>query len=154
MNSKTKCSLASGQFSKLSHEIRDIENKQKEISELQKHIGTYIKTRTVYEAYRKGGQKQKYYDEHATDIILHRTAKKYFDEQGFKGTLPPIATLKQEWATLDSEKKLLYKKYHEVKTQHKELQTALMNADNILGVRQPQQQEHHVPRKPKDRDAR
>ena len=49
-----------------------------------------------------------------------------------KGKLPPIATLKQEWATFESEKKLLYKYYYAAKPRHKKLQTALMNADNLL----------------------
>jgi predicted nucleic acid-binding Zn-ribbon protein len=48
---KAKCSAVSGEFSRLSREIRDIETKQKEISELQKQIGTYIKTRAVYQEY-------------------------------------------------------------------------------------------------------
>jgi hypothetical protein len=151
---KVKCSAVSGEFSRLSHEIRDIETKQKGVSELQKHIGVYTKTRAVYEAYRKSGWKKGYYDDHVADIIKHRAAKKYFDEQGFKGTLPPIATLKQEWATLESEKKMLYKKYHEVKSRHKELQTSLINADYMLGIRQAPQQELQVTKKSHDYGVR
>jgi hypothetical protein len=55
--------------------------------------------------------------------------------------------LKQEWAALESEKKLLYKKHHEVKLRHKELQTALINADNMLGNRQAPQQERQAMKK-------
>jgi hypothetical protein len=51
---------------------------------------------------------------------LHRAAKKYFDAQGLKGKLPPIAPLKQAWATFESEKKLFYKDYHAIKPWHKE----------------------------------
>jgi cell division protein FtsL len=40
---------------RLNSEIREIETKQKDIAELQKQIGTYSKTRKVYEAYRKSG---------------------------------------------------------------------------------------------------
>ena len=147
---KEKCSAVSGEFSRLSHEIRDIETKQKEISELQKQIGTYIKTRAVYQEYNRiknPRKRNEFYENHRADVTLCQAAKKYFDEHGFKGKLPSIATLKQEWATLETEKKLLYKKYHKVKPQHKELQTALINADNILGNRQAPQQERQTQKK-------
>ncbi|GHV11565.1 hypothetical protein FACS1894219_02910 [Clostridia bacterium] len=151
---KTKASAASGRYHRLSSEIREIETKQKDIAELQKQIGTYSKTRKVYETYRKSGWDRSFYDANATDIILHRAAKKYFDAQNLGGKLPPIATLKQEWATLESEKKLLYKDYHAVKPRHKELQTALMNADNILRGNITPQQERQVPKKSRDYGAR
>jgi hypothetical protein len=44
------------------------------------------------------GWNRDFYDIHATDIILHRSAKKYFDELGMK-KLPLINQLKQEYAT-------------------------------------------------------
>ncbi|GHT86213.1 hypothetical protein FACS18947_5870 [Bacteroidia bacterium] len=151
---KAKASAASAKNRRLIQEIRDIETKQKDIAELQKRIGVYSKTRKTYETYRKSGWDRSFYDANATDIILHRAAKKYFDAQGLKGKLPPIATLKQEWATLESEKKLLYKDYHAVKPRHKELQTALMNADNILHGHTTPQQERQVPKKSRDYGAR
>jgi hypothetical protein len=48
----------------------------------------------------------------------------YFDKCGFKGKLPPIASLKQEWATLESEKKTLYSEYKALKENHAALVTA------------------------------
>jgi hypothetical protein len=151
---KARASEVSGRVHRLNSEIREIEAKQKDIAELQRQIGTYSKTRKVYEAYRKSGWSRDFYDDNTADIILHRAAKKYFDAQDLKGKLPPIATLKQEWATLESEKKILYKEYHEVKPRHKELQTALMNADNILGRNNAPEQERQTPRKSHSYGAR
>jgi predicted nucleic acid-binding Zn-ribbon protein len=151
---KARASSVSGEVRRLTSEIREIETKQKDIADLQKQIGTYGKTRKVYETYRKSGWDSSFYEANRADITLHRAAKKYFDAQGLKGKLPPIATLKQEWATLESEKKLLYKDYYAVKPRHKELQTALMNADNLLRGYNLQEQERQVPKKSHDHGAR
>jgi hypothetical protein len=66
--------------------------------------------------------------------------------------------MKQEWATLDSEKKLLYKNYYRVKDNHKDLQTALHNAERMLGITndgQIQEQTHETQRaKSRDHGAR
>jgi hypothetical protein len=113
--------------------IKEIETRQKEITELQKYISQYGKTRNVYAAYKASKWDQGFFDVHAADIILHQAAKKYFNEIG-KTKLPSINTLKQEWATLDAEKKNLYSGYRELKDQHMALMVAKKNADAILGI--------------------
>ena len=151
---KARAASASGEHRRLAQEIRDLDAKQKDISDLQKQIGTYGKTRAVYEKYRASGWDRDFFEANRADITLHRAAKKFFDSQNLKGKLPPIASLKQEWATLESEKKLLYRDYHALTPRYKELQTALMNADNILRGNPIQVQERQPPKKSYDRDAR
>ena len=130
---KKKSSSASGDFAALTKRIREIETRQKEIAELQKQIGTYGKTRDIYAKYKASGWDRDFYDIHAADIILHRAAKKYFDELGMK-KLPSINQLKQEYATIAAERKTLYGDYHELKDLSRELLTARSNAERILGV--------------------
>lgn len=134
-----KSSAASVELSTISKRISEIDTQQKEISELQKQIGIYSKSRTIYEAYRKSGWNRKFYDEHTADIVAHRGAKKFFDSLNLGGKVPPIATLKQEWATLNSEKKLLYADYHRLKDSSRELAIALGNTKQILGITQSTQ---------------
>jgi hypothetical protein len=129
-----KSTAASAELSAINKRISELDARQKDISELQKQIGVYGKTRAVYETYRKSGWKRSYYDEHTADIVAHRAAKKYFDAQNLGGKLPPIATLKQEWATLNSEKKLLWSDYHRLKDNARELAVALGNTKQILGI--------------------
>jgi hypothetical protein len=131
-----KSAAASAELSTVSKRISEIDDRQKEISELQRQIGVYGKTRAVYETYRKSGWKRGYYDEHAADIIAHRGAKKFFDSLNLGGKVPPMATLKQEWATLNSEKKLLYGDYRRLKDSSRELAVALGNTRRILGIEQ------------------
>jgi hypothetical protein len=129
-----KSSSASDDFSAMTTRIKDIETRLKAITELQKQIGTYGKTRDVYAKYKAAKWSRTFYDEHTADIILHRAAKKFFDEQGFKGKLPSISSLKQEYATLAAEKKTLYGDYHKVKDNSHELTIARDNAERILGI--------------------
>jgi hypothetical protein len=151
---KARAKSASGEHRRLAQEIRDLDAKQKDISDMQKQIGTYGKTRAVYEKYRASGWDRNFFEANRADITLHRAAKKYFDSQNLKGKLPPIASLKQEWATLESEKKLLYRDYHALTPRYKELQTALMNADNLLRGNSLPQQERQTPKKSHDHGAR
>lgn len=130
---KKKSSSASGEFSALTTKIKEVEARQKEVSELQKYIGQYGKTREVYAKYKASGLSREFYDEHAADIILHRAAKKYFDGLGLK-KLPSISSLKQEWAALAAEKKKLYSGYHELKDRDRALAVAKGNADRILRI--------------------
>ena len=130
---RKKSSSASSDFTSLTTKIKDIETRQKEISELQKYIGQYSKTREVYAAYKASGWSRDFYDKNAADIILNRSAKKYFDSLGTK-RLPTIKSLKQEYAALAAEKKKLYSGYHELKQNSRALTIAKGNADRLLGI--------------------
>ena len=144
-----KSNAASSDFNDKLARIKEIEKQQKEISELQRQIGTYLKTKKAWGEWRRLKKYQQtrwekfrnathpaddYYEDNRADITLCQAAKKYFDEQGFKGTLPPIATLKQEWATLESEKKILYRDYHKLKGQRTDLAKARDNCERLLGI--------------------
>jgi hypothetical protein len=99
-----------GDYGRSNDHRKKIDERLASITELQKYIGTYTKTRETlrqYNGIKKPKDKQKFYDANAADIILCRAAKKYFDEHNFGKTLPSINSLKQEYATLLSEKKSL-----------------------------------------------
>ena len=130
---KKKASSASGDFAALTKKIKDTESEMSRITELQKYIGQYGKTRDIYSAYKASGWSRDFYDEHTADIILHRAAKKYFDNLGVK-KLPSINSLKQDWAALAADKKKLYAGYHALKESSRSLQVALGNANQILGI--------------------
>ena len=130
-----KSSSTSDDFTTLTTKIKDIEARLKTIAETQKHIGTYGKTREVYARYKASKWNRDFYEEHRAEITLHRAAKKYFDAQNFKGKLPSISSLKQEYATLAAEKKKLYGDYHKLKDSSRELAVARDNTERILGIK-------------------
>jgi hypothetical protein len=129
-----KASAAASEFHTRSNRLKDIEGRQRNIAELQKYIGQYGKTRGAWERYKISGYASGFFESERADLTLHKAAKKYFDEQGFKGKLPSINTLKQEWATLESEKKALYIGLKQIKDNYTALCTARANAETVLGI--------------------
>ena len=135
---KKKSSSASGEFATLTKRIKEIEARQTEITELQKQIGTHGKTRDIYNKYKASGWDRGIYEIHSADIAMHRATKKYFNELGMK-KLPSINQLRQEYATLTSERKTLYGDYHRLKDLSRELSTSCANAERLLGITQDAQ---------------
>jgi len=138
--------------------IREIEAKQKEISELQKQIGVYGKTKDTYLIYRKLKNEPQsawakfrnaehpadlFYESNCADIILHEAAKKYFDEHGYgRGTgnkLPTMQSLKTEYAKLEAEKKKLWSGRKAERDEMAALKLAKRNVDYFFAEpKQPQ----------------
>jgi hypothetical protein len=136
-----KSTAVASDYNVKSKRIREIETRQKEITELQKHIGQYGKTREIYKLYRsQKTQKDRddfyYAGNNATDIILHRASKNFFNENGYgkNKPIPKMDALKTEWAMLNSEKNALYKEYNGMKAKHKNWQVAKDNCERILGI--------------------
>jgi hypothetical protein len=128
-----KSSAASGEFNQKFKRIKEIEARQKEINDLQYHIGHYGKGQKIYAQYKASGFSQSFFETHRAELTLRKAAKNYFDSLGVK-KLPSINQLKQEWATLDAEKKSLYRDYHQLKDRRKELVTAKDNCERLLGI--------------------
>ena len=129
------CDAAAQKFNDLSDRTKAASARMKDISELQKHIGTYSKTRDVYIQYRKltGRKQTKFYEQHTSEINACQTAKRYFDSLGLK-KLPSIQSLKQEYATLAAENKRRYLEQKRAREKMIELLTAKNNVERILGV--------------------
>jgi len=149
-----KTSALSADFNGRLTKIKSAEKRMAEISQLQKHIGQYGKTKEVYNLYKKSGWDENFYETNRADVTLHRAAKKYFDGLGYgkNNKLPTIQSLKQEYATLLAEKKKLYSGYHELKENRSALLIAKSNADRILGVK-PETQNRDVSRNQKRNNA-
>ena len=129
------CDAAVQKFNDLGDQMKDAERRMKDISELQRQIGTYGKTQEIYAQYRKltGRKREKFYEQHSSEITACQAAKRYFDSLGLK-KLPSIQSLKQEYATLYAENKKQYPEYKQAKAKMIELLTAKNNVERILGV--------------------
>lgn len=128
-----KTAAATVRFNDLSGQIKLVENRLTQISNLQKQISNYHRTCEVYKQYRLAGYSQKFKAEHEGDIILHQSAKKAFDALGTQ-KLPSFKDLQTEYAALAAEKRKLYRDYRQAKDEMRALATAKNNADHILGT--------------------
>ncbi len=134
-----KAAASTARFNDLSSRIKASEAALKANAELQKHIVNYSKTRKTYEDYRKAGYSKKFRAEHESDIILHQSAKKAFDELGYnrEKRLPTIKTLRAEYAAALEEKKKAYAGYREVKVEMRALLIASENVNRLLNIPAP-----------------
>ena len=126
-----KTASATARYTELSTQIKAAEKRMAEISVLKMQIINYAKTRDTYVTYRKAGYSKKFLLEHESDILLHKAAKKSFDELGVK-KLPTVKSLQAEYAALLLEKKAAYADYHKARDEMKELLTVKANVDHLL----------------------
>jgi len=133
---KEKASSATRRYIDLSDKIKELEAKLKANAELQKHIVNYSKTRDIYTAYRKAGYSKKFRAEHETDILLHQTAKKAFDDFGYgkEKKIPSVASLRAEYAAALEEKKQAYAGYREARIDMRDLLLARENVQRLLNI--------------------
>lgn len=130
---------ASGSVRELTAKIKTAEERMAQISVLKTHIINYSKTRDVYKGYRESGYSKKYYAAHESDIIIHRAAKKAFDELQLK-KIPRVKELSQEYASLLAQKKQDYAKLQKAREEARRLQTYRANAELLLRRDEPEQE--------------
>ena len=130
---------ASSRTRELTVKIKTAEERMAEISVLRTHIINYSKTRDVYKGYREAGYSKKYYAAHESDIIIHKAAKKAFDELGIK-KIPRVKELSQEYSTLLTQKKLDYAELQKAREEAKRLQIYRANAELLLRMDELEQE--------------
>ena len=123
---------ATTRYNELSTQIKAAEKRLAEIAVLKTQIINYAKTRDTYVAYRKAGYSKKFLSEHESDILLHKAAKKAFDELGVK-KLPTVKSLQAEYAMLLPKKKAAYADYRKARDEMRELLVVKSNVDHLLG---------------------
>ena len=120
-------------YHELSDKIKSAEAQMKEKDEMNTQIIAYMKTREVYDGYRKSGYSRAYYTEHEREILLHKAAKKAFDEWNLK-KLPTVKSMNAEYTELARQKKTLYAEYSSVRGKMRELLIHKSNVEKILGI--------------------
>ena len=106
-----------------------------EIRILQTHIINYSKTRDIYTAYRKAGYSKKFYEAHEEDILIHKAAKKAFDELGIK-KLPSRKSLQIEFSDLLFKKKENYAELKRTKEELRDLAIHKANYEELRNLRE------------------
>lgn len=142
-----KTENATTKLNMLAQEIKAREKRLSEISSLHSNIIQYHKTRDVYVAYRKNGYSKKFLAAHESEILLHKAAKRAFDNFGMK-KLPSMASLKSEAEKLNAERKKMYADYGIAKTEMRDLLAAKQNVDKIFrSVSRPEPEANRNPQR-------
>jgi len=114
----------------LSARIDTAQKRLAEINVLKTHIVNYSKTKDIYVGYKKSGYSKKYLAEHESYIIIHKAAKKAFDEFGVK-KLPTVKSLQVEFAKLLTEKKEAYADLKKLRDELRELSVHKANYEEL-----------------------
>ncbi len=128
-----KAAEATKRYDELQTKIKSTEKRMAEIAVLKTQIINYARTREVFAGYKASGYSKKYLAEHEGDIILHRAAKKTFNEMGIH-KLPKVKSLQDEYARLLSDKKAAYPDLKKARDEMRELLTVKSNVDRMLGL--------------------
>ena len=115
----------------LRKEVRLLDDAIQENAITQKQITNYAKTRKVYDGYIRAGYSKKYLEEHEKDILIHKAAKKYFDDKGME-KIPKMQELKGEYIALAEKRKAINSQYRKAKAEKEELSIVKANIDTIL----------------------
>lgn len=127
-----RAEAASEKCSALTEKLKATEARMSEVEELKKQVINYLRTLETFRAYKASGYSKRYLAEHEQEILLHRAAKKAFNDLGLK-KLPTVKALQAEYAALLADKRAAYPAYREARAEMKKLLTYRANAEAILG---------------------
>ncbi len=117
----------------LRKEVRLLDDAIQENAITQKQIQKYAQTRKVYDGYIRAGYSKKYLEEHKKDILIHKAAKRYFDDKGMD-TIPKMQELKAEHLTLVKKRTAVNSQYRKAKAEKEELQIVKANIDAVFQI--------------------
>ena len=132
-----KTKAATDRYHELSQQIKDLEKRMAEITELKKHIINYAKTKEIYTAYRESGFSGRFYEANTEDILLHQSAKQAFSLLSAK-QIPAMKNLQLEYQKCSSAKKSLSADYRSMKSIMKQSVIIKNNVDLIMGASCPE----------------
>ena len=132
-----KTKAATDRYHQLSQQIKDLEKRMAEITELKKHIINYAKTKEIYTAYRESGFSGRFYEANTEDILLHQSAKQAFSLLSAK-QIPAMKNLQLEYQKCSSAKKSLSADYRSMKNIMKQSVIIKNNVDLIMGASCPE----------------
>lgn len=141
----SKFETTNSALDKVSSALKITENRLKDLTELQKQLRIYGRTKEMYGQFQQARNKDKFIRETEgaeSDVMLHETAKRYLSAYKKEhGEVPKSAELKPLLATLQKEKSTLYEQYQKAKAEQGELMKLHMNLQKILGKDRNQQEQ-------------
>lgn len=129
-----KTKAATDRYHELSQQIKDLEKRMAEITELKKHIINYSRTKDVFTASRQAGYSTKFYESNLEDILLHQSAKRAFDSISSE-KIPALRELQLEFNAFNNTKKSKLKDYSKQKSIMKDALTVQSNVDYLFSQR-------------------
>lgn len=113
-------------------EVKETEQRLREVNRSLRLMGQYYRTRKAYQAYRRSNSKKGFREEHRSELELYDSAVKELRSIYQDGKFPPMQELKTEKSKLTEEKSAQYERYHEIRKQWMEVAKIVHNRDSFL----------------------
>ena len=117
----------------LTERINALQSRLSEVDALKKHVIGYVRTRKIFDEYKKSGYSRRFLEEHEDDLSVHREAKRAFDERGLH-KLPTVKSLHEEGATLAAERRALYAQRKQIRRVLRELAVHKANCNRMKEI--------------------
>lgn len=124
---------ATSELENLQSRIDAADTRMKEISTLQKNIGTYNKTKEIFSQYLRSKRNADFYAKNKASIDACAKAKAFFDSLPSE-KIPTFKELQIEYAALASERNQCFNARRKLKQRASDLQSAKQNAELLLGI--------------------
>ena len=124
--------------SEIKTEIDKLDQKLKNISELQRHLGTLDKTKDIHKQYREADVPEQFYQGNRKTMDDNAAAKRYFQDSGYgrwgEFEVPKFADTQRQYAKTLADKNKLWARYHLAKNHNKDAINAWANIKTLLNV--------------------
>ena len=135
---------ASAQSTNARNTLKSTENTLKNVNEQIHYTGQYLANKSIYSAYSKSRNKEKFYDDHRAELTLYESALRILKEKSQGNKLPTLKMLREEKNRLTEIQTMQREDFNARREHERELRTVCSNVDIILGTSQVQnrQREH------------
>ncbi|MGL6201568.1 MAG: relaxase/mobilization nuclease domain-containing protein [Lachnospiraceae bacterium] len=126
------------QKKELKSSVKQLAPAYKNLTEMNKYLEQYLSTKAVYGQYQKAYFRDRYFQKHEREIIIHGAAINYFKQQGIDPSKLNIDNMSEKIQQLSEDKEHLQKRIKELDKQDNRLQ---LMKDNLKGYLQIEDRE-------------
>lgn len=112
-------------------QIREIDGKIATINETIKYLDRTHSNKKTWDNYIKSGKSSTYYESHRADLMIYESAASFLKRNIISPAADPDA-YRDQAATLEEQRNVLYFDLQALQKEHKELDTAKQNVDIIM----------------------
>lgn len=119
--------------------IKELEKKLNQMAMVMKQLNAYRQTRPVYEACQKAKDKDIFYRQHQSEMIIYEATIKTLNALKADGRkLPPYTELREQYTQISEEKDRLYQEYRKLQQKVKQHETVRAILEQLI---RPEQKE-------------
>lgn len=122
------------QRKELKSSLRQNEEYFKTSQEISKYLKQYKETRGIYKEYKTSYFRDRFFQKHEREIIIHQASINFFQQQGIDPDKTGGEKFKEKWKQADGYKQNLNNKIKKLDKKSREFQIMKNNLESYLGI--------------------